>query len=223
MAEVTQAITNRRKASVRLVRKMLRFPVKSEKRMRIFAKLVQYEYGCWQHPEATHKETIHGFTDRVAYRAIERIKNQGGRHLAYEPCDLSHDLLIALVTADRPIKKLRGWLIGVAVRTVYNSLKRESPYIHAKTLLDSHPVEPADAIEPSRDVKHLRESLAGLSSQVQLIMALHMCGFSAPRIADELELSPAAVRQTLSRARRTIRAEMTARHLGQSPAAHSCR
>ena len=104
----------------------------------------------------------------------------------------------------------RAWLYKVALREFYRAgtSKREIP---AGDLLPetAEPLDSGDIAVLNEEQEMVRAAVAALPGRQRQVMALTLAGFTTAEIAAELGCDPAAVRQSLMRARDSL-----ARQLG---------
>lgn len=121
----------------------------------------------------------------------------------------------ALLRASYPIRDPLGWLC----RTALNDYRCSNPRIPSRRRkVTESPIPPREIPEPGTFVSSaaevaaleeenhvVRSELALLPGKQRQVMVAHYDGLSHEQIADLLEMGIDAVRQNLSRARRTLR------------------
>jgi RNA polymerase sigma factor (sigma-70 family) len=99
------------------------------------------------------------------------------------------------------IQNPRAWLRRVAIRSIKHLPEyptRDMPSADRQSLI-------SDPIEMNEQSRQVIEMLAKLPPQQRAAMAWAMDGFSPKEIAEEIGSTPAAVRQSLRRARQTLK------------------
>jgi RNA polymerase sigma factor (sigma-70 family) len=146
---------------------------------------------------------------------VRHVMNQGAGE--QEAVDAAQTAFVQAYQVWETISHPRAWLRTVATRAFLRSRpwNREIP-------ADSSMIEGAAAglvigkVEFSTEEQAVLEALAGLPHRQREAMAWHFDGFTPTEIAEMLGTSPAAVRQSLARARRNLarRLGTTERHAG---------
>ncbi|HEX5597824.1 MAG TPA: sigma-70 family RNA polymerase sigma factor [Micromonosporaceae bacterium] len=106
-----------------------------------------------------------------------------------------------------------AWLFGIARGVLANHRRGQARRLALADRLREHlALRSAVPPAPSVEAIHLREALARLPSQDrELLMLVGWDGLTADEIAALLQITPAAVRQRLVRARRRLRAVLDGR------------
>ncbi|HEX5596167.1 MAG TPA: sigma-70 family RNA polymerase sigma factor [Micromonosporaceae bacterium] len=156
----------------------------------------------------------------------------GARVLGYlirrvDPVSDAADLLAdVLATAWRRIDDLpeddataSAWLFGIARGVLANHRRGQARRLALADRLREHlAARPPASPEPSVEAIHLREALARLPSQDrELLMLVGWEGLTAEEIAVLLQITPAAVRQRLVRARSRLRVALDSCQNDENP------
>ncbi len=149
----------------------------------------------------------------VCYRAempalVRHVMNQGAGE--QEAVDAAQAAFAQAYQAWGTIQHPHAWLRTVATREYLRSASRGREVLaDAGTLDGAVPGQVIGKIEFAGEEQAVLEALAGLPRRQREAMAWHFDGFSPAETAERLGTDPAAVRQSLARARRNL-----ARRLG---------
>jgi len=110
----------------------------------------------------------------------------------------------------RDPRKFRGWLAQLAANRACSwGRRRQVEKAALPQLAREGGGQGPDQAVLGEEKARLHVALAGLSADAQAVVTLrYFQGLAAPEIAEELGISPAAARQRLSRALRTLRRQL---------------
>jgi len=149
----------------------------------------------------------------ACYRAempglVRHVMNQGAGE--QEAADAAQAAFARAYQVWETIRYPRAWLRTVAAREYLHSAPRTREILaDAGTLDGAVPGQVMGKMEFTGEEQAVLEALGGLPQRQRESMAWHFDGFTPAEIAERLGTDPAAVRQSLARARRNL-----ARRLG---------
>jgi RNA polymerase sigma factor (sigma-70 family) len=158
------------------------------------------------------------------------VESAGGRVLAYltrrvdPPCDAADLLADTLTVAWRRIGDLpaddeqaTAWLIGVARGVLANHRRGQTRRAALADRLREHLTDQPERADPAGEAVAIRDALARLSEpDRQLLTMTAWDGLTTDEVATALNITPAAVRQRLARARGRLRAAISDRRATMS-------
>lgn len=160
------------------------------------------------------------------------VESTGDRILSYltrrvnPPCDAADLLADTLTVAWRRIADLpaddgqaAAWLFGIARGVLANHRRGQTRRAALAERLRSHLADRLPEPDPSGEAAAIRDALGRLPEpDRELLMQAVWDGLSMDEIAAVLEITPAAVRQRLVRARGRLRAALLEQQAPVSPA-----
>jgi RNA polymerase sigma factor (sigma-70 family) len=177
-----------------------------------FEKLLSMSHGFWQSDDAKEPETLMHFTRRIARWVVGcRPSHRRPTFITHE--DLAHDVLLTFFeSAHRIRRNPRSWIIGVAACKYRVALRKESAVFQCSDSERASIPEPAWSIGSAAPFERsdtsadhsLRDAISHLPPKQREVYRRLLSGCSRNEIADELQLSPAAMRQHISRGKRHL-------------------